>query len=102
VRLSWCGDIVTDAELLQAVIDADHVADMHKERAEDMLFHLDGTNRPLTPAQRKYMESVLHGEKYERPVDYENLISSGKAPRGAEVELKVGPLPKRPPQRMSQ
>jgi hypothetical protein len=68
----------------------------------DMLFHLDGTNRPLTPAQRKYMESMLHGEKYERPIDYENLISSGKAPRGVEVELKVGPLLKRPPQRMSQ
>lgn len=56
-----------------------------------------GERSKLSAKQRQFAMTVL-GEP-----DYENLVSSGKAPRGREVEtpdvLKPHNLPKKPPGR---
>jgi hypothetical protein len=66
----------------------------------DMLAHLEAGRQPeLTAAQRKWAKNVA--EKVLGEVHYENLISSGKAPRGREVPLPavLQNLPKKPPPR---
>ena len=94
--------LASDRELLEEILENDSVPDARKTIAEDMLHTLDTRERELTPAQRNFAKSMLAGEQYDKPVLYENLVSSGRVPRGREVPLMVGPLPLRPPQRRSE
>jgi hypothetical protein len=93
-------------ELLgSGVLGADGLRDAEVEAFASMRFDLKAyqstsvAGRPgfykLTDKQRAWVVAV-----HERVTGggYENLVSSGKVPRGAEVQLMVGPLPKRPPQ----
>jgi hypothetical protein len=90
--------VIQDRDLLTEVLESD-IDDKRKTIAEDMLAKLDMFDRPLTPAQRKFAQSMLTGERFVPEEKYENLVSSGQVPRGKEVELNVGPLPLRPPAR---
>ncbi len=56
----------------------------------------------LTPKQRAWAEAVAAGKRYDPDPEYLNLVSSGKAPRGREVELMVKDKPLRPPPRRSE
>lgn len=84
---------MTDSALLTAVLALDDLDDARRAAFEDMQTRA----RPLTPKQRAWAEATLAGVRYEPPVEYENLVSSGKVPRGREVTVNVGALPKRPP-----
>lgn len=57
--------------------------------------------RPLTPKQRAWVEGIAEGRYVEPEPEYQNLVSSGLAPRGREVETPAVllNLPKRPPGR---
>jgi hypothetical protein len=57
------------------------------------------SERPLTPAQRKWVESAIEGEKYEPEIKYSNMVSSGKASSVSTVELLVKDHPIKPPGR---
>ncbi len=83
-----------DAELLREVLALDKLSDANREAFEDMLVQVeDGYS--LSAKQKKWALGLL-----DKPT-YENLISSGKAPRGREVPepevLKRRPL--KPPGR---
>ena len=56
---------------------------------------LEGQFHCLTDKQRAWAKKKLE----EFQPEYENLVSSGKVPRGNEVQSMVGPLPKKPPQK---
>lgn len=49
----------------------------------------------LTVKQRDWVQRTVN----DHVPQYENLYSSGKIPRGREVTVNTGPLPKRPPSR---
>lgn len=85
-----------DEELLEVAIEkADEQED---ERAADAFRSMFKMER-LTPKQRAWAEAMVEGRRYDPAPEYENLISSGKAPRGREVELMVKDKPKFPPGR---
>lgn len=95
-----------DIELLHKLLDdhAHEMQDNERESAEDMLDKMESglgeaTDLRLTEKQRDFAKSLY--TKY--APDYQNLISSGKAPRGKEVPtiemLKRENLPLKPPSR---
>lgn len=51
----------------------------------------------LSPKQRDWVRRT----GLDHVPQYENLYSAGKVPRGREVVVNTGPLPKRPPPRSS-
>lgn len=86
--LTWCGDNPDAAEERK----------IPEREFQSMLDRGFG----LSDKQRAWVESI-----YERLFDvpkYENLVSSGKVPRGREVPtpLVLQNLPKRPPPRRSE
>jgi hypothetical protein len=65
--------------------------DLQAYAKQDIAEH--GGFRQLTEKQRAWVSAV-----HQRVIpQYENLVSSGLVPRGKEVPLMVGALPKKPP-----
>ncbi len=91
-----------DAILLHRALDEVELPDAVREAFEDMLSKIERRG-PLSSRQRAWVKATLAGEKYDAPPEYENLVSSGRVPRGREVPepeaLKHRPL--KPPQRRS-
>jgi len=87
-----------DAELVGAVLEREDLEPDARERFTDMLVFLE-RHGPLSPKQREWATAVLEGRRYEAPVEYANLISSGRAPRGREVAMLVKDHPLKPPRR---
>jgi len=81
-----------DADLLRRAI-AGKLSDEQREAFEDMLEKMG--DRGLTEKQRSWVKGVL-----DEP-EYENLVSSGKVPRGKDIPTPavLQNLPKRPPTR---
>jgi hypothetical protein len=88
-----------DRELLEEALDSEVLRPAVKEAFDDMLAKLDRFGRPLTPAQKTWVQAAISGDRYEPEETYKNEFSSGKIPVGEPVVLNVGPLPKRPPGR---
>jgi hypothetical protein len=63
----------------------------------DMLDALTADPRELTTAQRESVEKAA--DRLGLEIEYEDLISSGKAPRGREVESMIKDHPLKPPGR---
>jgi hypothetical protein len=86
-----------DLRMLRELLD-EHAGELREGESEafaDMLRSLEDF-RQLTEKQRAWAKSAL-----ERFVPtYENLVSSGKVPRGREVELMVRDKPLRPPRKV--
>lgn len=65
----------------------------------------DSSDKAVRHACARLRDECPRGEEnYYEPADgsdvgYENLVSSGKVPRGKEVPSMVGHLPKKPPPR---
>lgn len=88
----------SDIELLTKVLGY-RISDYWREALEDMREKLRAGERMcLSEKQRAKVRELLE----ENEPQYENLISTGKAPRGREVELMVRDKPLRPPQRRSE
>lgn len=91
--------MATDKELLKLALDDDELPDETREAFTDMQTKI-GVSGRLTDKQRAWVRNVL-GDKAEP--EYENLVSSGKVPRGVHVEsppvLRRENLPLRPPGR---
>jgi len=88
-----------DVELLKKLLD-DHWHELREGEGNafgDMLDALEGGQGELTDKQRSWAREV--GERVGAVIEYENLMSTGRAPRGREVELMVKDKPLRPPQR---
>lgn len=84
-----------DVELLRTVL-ANRLEDEQHEAFSSMLEELvEGRRERLSGKQRSWVRDVLE----EHIPQYENLVSSGKVPRGREVETPpaLRNLPKRPP-----
>lgn len=103
------GDRTADLEMLDAILLADDkfdgegdqpLRDVERRAFTDMAAWLKfNPRRELSEKQRSWI-----GKTYERVIGtpyYENLVSTGKAPRGREVETPVvlQNLPKKPPGR---
>ena len=87
-----------DIELLTKLIEefGDQLRKGELEAFKDMHTGLcNGTWSMLTEKQRAWCKKKLE----DFIPEYENLVSSGKVPRGKEVVMNIGPLPKRPPQK---
>lgn len=82
-----------DSDLLRRVLDT-KLTDEQREIFEDMLDKIGSTGK-LSEKQRTWAKSIV-----DEP-EYENLVSSGKVPRGREVPTPpvLQNLPKRPPPR---
>jgi len=91
-----------DLALLAAVLERDDLSDAARAAFEDMQHKLD--RWPLTKKQRQWIEAALRGEKFEPEPEYENLVSSGRVPRGREVPTPaiLQNLPKKPPPRRTE
>jgi hypothetical protein len=91
-----------DRELLDAVLELDGVRDEAREAFEGMRER----GLPLSPKQRAWASSVLHGDAYVPEPTYENLVSSGRVALGKPVAtiplLDPANLPKRPPGRRAE
>ena len=87
-----------DAEILSEAIIA---ADEREDEAADAFRAMLERGAALTPKQRAWAVGVATGKFVDAEPEYENLVSSGRVPRGREVEtpavLRV--LPLRPPGR---
>lgn len=85
-----------DLRQLAALLEMTELREDEREAFKDMRASLlEGGFHQLTEKQRNWVKS-----RHEELVpQYENLISSGKAPRGREVELMVKDKPLRPPLR---
>ncbi len=87
-------------ELLEAAIEK---ADERDDEVAGNAFrsmlekYENGSLKQLTPKQSAWAKAVVAGTRYEPEPEYENLASTGKAPRGREVELMVKDKPLRPP-----
>jgi hypothetical protein len=88
-------DVVNDRETLAKLLVHEELKDEEREAFADMLEGLNGKWRQLTEKQRAWASRRLD----ELEVRYENLVSSGKAPRGREVEMMFKPGPLKPPGR---
>jgi len=92
-----------DRELLEAVLERPDLDQGAREAFEAMLQRFavpPATNSAkLTAKQRAWAQAALRGDRYQAEPEYENLVSSGKAPRGREVELMVKDKPLKPPRR---
>jgi hypothetical protein len=87
-----------DLKLLVDVLQLEHLTQEQRDAFSDMQDVLDSNETwVLKDKQRSWVKGVLGVP------EYENLITSGKAPRGREVPtieaLKPENLPKRPPTR---
>jgi len=88
-----------DARMLRELLSLEEDEERFNVKAfQDML----DRDRPLSPKQRTWVRGVY--ENIIGEPQYENLISSGKAPRGKEVPTPevLRNLPKRPPTRKVQ
>lgn len=103
---------MADIDLLLRVLRLEHISDKQRadfESMRDELRRRDGrrfakrephkyVEARLTDAQRAYITGVLerHGDGAETSL---NLVSSGKVPRGREVEVPtvLRNLPRKPP-----
>jgi hypothetical protein len=86
-----------DRQLLGRVL-AQELTGEQREAFADMLAGLvEGRRSQLSANQRGWARGVLDAHAPE----YENLVSSGRVPRGREVEVPAAlrDLPKRPPSR---
>jgi hypothetical protein len=87
-----------DIDALDKLLD-DHDGELRSSEVEAFrgmkAFLVDNQYATLSEKQRKWVMKRLEDFV---PL-YENLVSSGKVPRGKEVQLMVGFLPKRPPQK---
>ena len=90
------GQVDNDRELLEAVLERDNLSEKALIAFSNML---DGLSfgRPLSAEQRAWATAALEGQQYVPSEKYENLVSSGKVPRGREVELMVTDKPLKPP-----
>ena len=88
-----------DLELLDAAIDAAESSE--NTTAVDAFENMVKKDFPLSPKQRAWAQAVVAGERYVPEEEYQNLVSSGKVPRGREVATLpvLMNLPKRPPGR---
>jgi hypothetical protein len=84
--------------MLRAVLESEKLPQEHRAAFVDMLGRLE-RYPTLSDKQRAYVRDV--GERLEIILQYENGVSSGKVPRGQEVELLVRDKPLRPPGRRS-
>jgi hypothetical protein len=94
---------MSDQELLEAVLEKEDLDDRAHLAFEEM-YRKTASGLwvgALTKKQRAWAEAVLEGRRYEPTPEYENLVSSGKVPRGNEVPtpLALQNLPKKPPGR---
>lgn len=95
-----------DRDLLRQAIGKLNEID-EREEAQERSLETFGSlllrGRALTAKQRAWAAGVIAGHYVEPEPEYENLISSGRAPRGREVEtpalLRRENLPLRPPRR---
>lgn len=83
-----------EEKLLRDVLALDSLSDANREVFEDMLVNVEDGYR-LSVKQTKWAKGLL-----DQP-DYENLVSSGKVPRGREVPTPAVLLhrPLKPPGR---
>lgn len=90
-----------DMALLERAIAAASAAE--RDAAADAFRRMLAGRCKLTPKQRAWAEGVAEGRFVEAEPEYENLVSSGRVPRGREVEtpaaLRRENLPLRPPGR---
>ena len=86
-----------DRALLERAIAA--ASEAERDAAADAFRRMLGGRRALTPKQRAWAEGIAEGRFVEPEPQYENLVSSGRVPRGREVETPavLRDLPKRPP-----
>jgi hypothetical protein len=87
-----------DEELVEKALTAD-LAGWQLATVEDIVKKTVDRGYPMSPAQRSMIEAWVRGERYRADEKYENLVSSGRAPRGRPVELLVKDKPLRPPGR---
>ena len=88
----------TDRELLRKLLDREEITKSEREAFAEMAEEFDtGVRLVLSAKQRDWAKRVL--ERHEPT--YENLVSSGKVPRGREVPtpLALQNLPLKPPGR---
>ena len=92
------GTGVTDAALLDAVLDSDRLDQDERHAFSNMRANLT-TYGKLTPKQRAWLDRVA--ERLDVAEPSRNLVSAGLVPRGREVPLpdvlRPENLPKRPP-----
>ena len=87
-----------DACLLQTILASDKIYEDDREAFTEMLDLMELQGTCLSKKQRAWARSV--GERLDLLVEgYENLVSSGKVPRGQEVALLVKDRPLKPPGR---
>jgi hypothetical protein len=87
-----------DAELLEAALEREDLSFDVRERFESMAAEL-ARRGPLSEKQRAWVTAATQGGRYEAPVEYENLVSSGRVPRGREVASMVRGRALKPPGR---
>jgi hypothetical protein len=88
-----------EVESLKVAIEA--ATESGDETSLEAFTEMLGRGRPLTEKQRGWVDRVAGVEVTEYAPTYENLVSSGKVVRGAEVEtpLVLRNLPLKPPGR---
>jgi hypothetical protein len=84
-----------DVELLECVLEREDLSPSARAAFEEMA----ALGKDLTAKQRGWAQAALRGDRYEAEPEYENLVSSGRCPRGREVELMVKDKPLKPPSR---
>jgi hypothetical protein len=93
-------DIKLLTELLQWAEVHDEAEERFNVKAfENMLQRVSASGRELTPSQRSWVRDI-HEKVFDEP-RCENLFSSGKVPRGREVDTPevLRNLPLKPPGR---
>lgn len=88
-----------DMALLDRAIAA--ASEAERDAAADAFRRMRAGRCKLTPKQRAWAEGVIAGKFVEAEPEYENLVSSGRVPRGREVEAPpvLRNLPLKPPGR---
>jgi hypothetical protein len=72
---------MTDLELLEEAESCGRLSDAQLEIVDDMSVKLE--RKPLTPAQRAFVQAMIDGVRYEKPE--ETPLPASAYPRGREV-----------------
>lgn len=93
----------TDRAMLDALLGSDRLTAYEEEAFSDIRGQIERTMRPVTKAQRMWIENRYKALELDAAEPAKNLVSSGQVPRGREVEtpelLRYENLPKAPPGR---